>query len=51
MAQVRAWARPAARVRARSPSPLAGIIFVVAMAAAFWIGTLWASQPWWPALR
>jgi hypothetical protein len=40
-----------ARSRMRPPSPVAGILFVAAMSAAFWIGALWASQPWWPSLK
>ncbi|HTX48834.1 MAG TPA: hypothetical protein VME40_05520 [Caulobacteraceae bacterium] len=51
MAHDPVWGRPGVRRRARPPSPLAGILFVAAMSAAFWIGAVWASQPWWPSLR
>jgi hypothetical protein len=52
MVQGPAWGRAvAARPRTRSTGPLAGILFVAAMGAAFWVGVAWASQPWWPALR
>jgi hypothetical protein len=40
------WGRQAkARVKGAS-SPIACILFVGAMGAAFWIGTIWASQSW-----
>ena len=50
MSQDPVWDRAIARTRARSPGPIAGICFVGAMAAAFWLGAIWASQSWWPAL-
>jgi hypothetical protein len=42
------WSRPAApRVRAKSAGAcIACMVFVAAMGAAFWVGTLWASQTW-----
>jgi hypothetical protein len=42
------WARPAApKTRPKGGGgPIACILFVTAMGAAFWIGTLWASQSW-----
>ncbi len=44
-----AWRRQAAPpARAKPTSPIACILFVLAMGAAFWIGTIWASQAWWP---
>lgn len=46
-----AWARQAARPRSRTAGPLAGILFVAAMGAAFWFGAIWASQSWWPVWR
>jgi len=51
MAHDPVWGRSHLRPRSRGPSPVAGILFVAAMSAAFWIGCVWASQPWWPSLR
>ena len=51
MAHDPVWVRSSARPRVRAPSPVAGILFVAAMSAAFWIGAVWASQPWWPSLK
>jgi hypothetical protein len=52
MAQDPVWGRIAvARPRQRAAGPIAGILFVGAMGAAFWLGALWASQPWWHTLR
>jgi len=48
MAHEPSWAPPAA-IMARSKSGgacIACMVFVAAMGAAFWIGTLWASQAW-----
>jgi len=45
------WDREAPRPRLRAGSPIAGILFVAAMGAAFWIGAIWASQAWWPVWR
>jgi hypothetical protein len=50
MAQDPAWGRPALRPRVRS-GPVVGILFVAAMSAAFWLGAIWASQPWWHSLK
>jgi hypothetical protein len=48
MAHGPVWARQAApKSRPKGAgAPIACILFVTAMAAAFWIGTLWASQSW-----
>jgi hypothetical protein len=53
MAHGPAWARRAApRAPAKGAgSPIACIVFVTAMGAAFWIGALWASQSWWALMR
>jgi len=53
MAHGPAWARRAAlRTPAKGAgSPIACIVFVTAMGAAFWIGALWASQSWWALMR
>ena len=51
MAEHPVWARPTARARGKTSSPLIGILFVLAMGAAFWIGAIWASQSWWPVWR
>ena len=42
------WARQSApRARTKSAGAcIACMLFVAAMGAAFWIGTLWASQTW-----
>lgn len=48
MAHDPAWERTAApRARAKGAGgAIACILFVAAMGAAFWIGTIWASQAW-----
>ena len=48
MAHDPTWERPpASRTRVRGAgSSIACILFVAAMGAAFWIGTIWASQAW-----
>lgn len=48
MAHEPSWARPrASRVQPKGAgAPIACIVFVTAMGAAFWIGTVWASQSW-----
>jgi hypothetical protein len=48
MAHEPIWGRQAApRTRAKSAGAcIACMLFVAAMGAAFWIGTLWASQAW-----
>ena len=39
--------RPAtSQARLKAGGSIACILFVGAMAAAFWIGTIWASQAW-----
>lgn len=48
MAHGPGWTRqaaPRARVKGAG-APIACIVFVAAMGAAFWIGTIWASQSW-----
>jgi hypothetical protein len=47
------WARRAAPKTALkgAGAPIACIVFVTAMGAAFWIGALWASQSWWAFSR
>ena len=51
MAHYPSWDREAARGQGSKPaSSIACILFVGAMGAAFWVGALWASQPWWPKL-
>jgi hypothetical protein len=40
-------ARPAtSQARPRAGGSIACILFVGALAAAFWMGTIWASQAW-----
>ena len=53
MAHEPTWARPAApRARPKGAgAPIACILFVTAMGAAFWIGTVWASQTWFALSR
>jgi hypothetical protein len=53
MAHGPGWARQAApRTRPKGAgSSIACILFVTAVGAAFWIGTLWASQSWWALTR
>jgi len=51
MIQDPAWLREASRPRPKAASSIAGIVFVAAMGAAFWIGAIWASQAWWPVWR
>jgi len=36
------------RDRSKPVNPIACILFVAVMGASFWIGTIWASQAWWP---
>ncbi len=47
------WARRTAPKSSakRAGSPVACIVFVTAMGAAFWMGALWASQSWWALMR
>ena len=46
------WARTAApKAKASGASCVACMVFVAAMGAAFWMGTLWASQSWTALLR
>ncbi|MGH6956995.1 MAG: hypothetical protein ACREEW_10070 [Caulobacteraceae bacterium] len=41
------WTRRAvATPRRKATSCVASMVFVAAMGAAFWIGTIWASQAW-----
>ena len=41
------WARRAVpKARAKGANCVASMVFLAAMGAAFWIGTLWASQSW-----
>ena len=47
MAQDPSWDRQAAaKARAKGASCVACMLFLAGMGAAFWIGTLWASQSW-----
>ncbi|MFI4933885.1 MAG: hypothetical protein ACHP7N_04655 [Caulobacterales bacterium] len=47
MAHDPSWARShESRARSKGASSIACILFVGAMAAAFWMGTIWASQAW-----
>jgi len=48
MAHDPSWSPPVVtKVRAKSGGAcIACMVFVAAMGAAFWIGTLWASQAW-----
>jgi hypothetical protein len=47
MAEQPYGARPAIpRIRPKGASSIPGILFVAALAAAFWIGTVWSSQAW-----
>ena len=53
MAHGPTWGRPAApkdRPKGAAAS-IACILFVTAMGAAFWIGTVWASQSWFALSR
>ncbi len=41
------WRQQApARPRPRTASSIACLLFVLGMAAAFWLGAIWASQAW-----
>jgi hypothetical protein len=53
MAHQPTWARQAApRSRPQGAgAPIACILFVTAMGAAFWIGAVWASQSWFALTR
>ncbi|HEY1752036.1 MAG TPA: hypothetical protein VGG29_12280 [Caulobacteraceae bacterium] len=46
MAHEPVWVREAKTRAKGAGSPIACILFVGAMGAAFWIGTIWASQSW-----
>jgi hypothetical protein len=47
MVQDPSWDRQAAaKTRAKGASCVACMAFLAGMGAAFWIGTLWASQSW-----
>ena len=47
MAHEPIWGRTAApKAKASGASCVACMVFVAGMGAAFWIGTLWASQSW-----
>ncbi|HWF78791.1 MAG TPA: hypothetical protein VN694_16620 [Caulobacteraceae bacterium] len=53
MARGPVWARQAApKADAKGAgAPITCMLFVTAMGAAFWVGAVWASQPWsWFAL-
>ncbi len=41
-----AWTGQEASVKPRGGSAIGGLLFVIAMGAAFWAGALWAAQPW-----
>jgi hypothetical protein len=53
MAHVPSWDREAApKSRPKGAgSPIACILFVTAMGAAFWVGAIWASQSWFAFTR
>jgi hypothetical protein len=53
MAHEPTWDRPGApKARAKSGATcVACFLFVTAMGAAFWMGTIWASQAWAPFSR
>ncbi len=53
MAHEPTWGRPAvSRDRPKAPAlPIACMLFVTAMGAAFWIGAVWASQTWYAFSR
>ena len=47
MANEPIWApRAAPKAAAKGASCVACMVFIAGMGAAFWIGTLWASQSW-----
>ena len=47
MAHEPGWARTTApKAKASGASCVACMVFVAGMGAAFWLGTLWASQSW-----
>ena len=47
MAHEPTWARTAApKAKASGASCVACMVFVAGMGAAFWLGTVWASQSW-----
>jgi hypothetical protein len=53
MAHQPSWARqiaPPPRTKGAA-APIACILFVTGMGAAFWIGTVWASQSWFALSR
>jgi hypothetical protein len=46
------WARQGApKARAKGATCVASMVFMAAMGAAFWIGTVWASQSWFSLTR
>jgi hypothetical protein len=53
MAHQPTWGRPAvSKDRPKGAgAPIACILFVTAMGAAFWIGAVWASQTWYAFSR
>ena len=53
MAHQPSWAQPAAPKTAPkgARAPIACILFVTAMGAAFWVGAVWASQSWFALSR
>jgi hypothetical protein len=47
MARDSDWGRhETAKARPKGGSPVVCMVFVAAMGAAFWMGTIWASQTW-----
>ena len=47
MAHEPVWDPKAApKTRSKTASSISCMVFVAAMGAAFWIGTIWASQVW-----
>jgi len=46
MAQHPPHARQPAATRLKASGAISGLLFVAAMAAAFWLGAIWTAQPW-----
>jgi len=47
MAHEPVWVRRAAsKARSKTAGSISCMVFVAAMGAAFWVGTIWASQSW-----
>jgi hypothetical protein len=47
MAHDPSWVRAVPKARTTGAACVARMVFLVAMGAAVWIATFWASQVWW----